>query len=237
MSTQKEEVKAVVQATEAQLVDEAAERSAVAVPTRTAAPALRPLLTPIAPKAAPLARLQAAAGQVVPHLRYQVMRLGAAGQAGLAALTAGIAVAVGALVPTYHALQSVNADLLRAQHPYAGNGIEQAVPRLVASLPTRAQMPVVLGTIFEQAKTAGVPLNEGRYTFTAAKSGTIARYDIEFPVKSAGYPEIRTFINRTLTAVPAASLEKLHVERKAVGDQTVSADISFNVFVRSGDAP
>lgn len=236
MSARKEE-KAVVQAAEAQLVDEAPERSAVAEPAPTAAPALRPRLTPIAPKAAPLARLQAAAGQVVPHLRYQVMRLGAAGQAGLAALTAGIAVAVGALVPTYHALQSVNADLLRAQHPYAGSGIEQAVPRLVASLPTRAQMPAVLGAMFEQARSAGVPLDSGRYTFTDAKSGTIAHYDVEFPVKSAGYPEIRTFINRTLTAVPAASLEKLHVERKAVGDQSVSADISFIVFVRTGDAP
>ncbi len=55
---------------------------------------------------------------------------------------------------------------------------------------------------------------------------------MDFPVK-ASYPDIRKFINQTLTAVPAAALAKLHVERKTVGDQIVSADIGFVVFVRS----
>src|SRR5256885_17255571 len=83
-----------------------------------------------------------------------------------------------------------------------------------------------------QAKEAGVSLDKGHYLYVPAKSGTIARYELEFPVK-AGYPEIRSFINRTLGAVPAVALSKLHVERKAVADPLVNADIGFVVFVRS----
>jgi hypothetical protein len=94
----------------------------------------------------------------------------------------------------------------------------------------------VIGQIFIQAKEAGVPLDTGHYVYSPAKAGAIARYDLEFPVK-ASYPDIRGFINRTLTAVPAAALGKLHVERKAVGDQVVNADIGFVVFVRSEQRP
>lgn len=182
-----------------------------------------------------LARAQAAAGQLLPHLQYQIMRMGVAGQAGLAALTAALAVAIGALLPAYHAMLTASADLASAQHAPSGNGIEQAVPRLMASLPTRGQMPAVLAQVYAEAKAAGVPLDTGRYSFSPAKSGTVAHYDLEFPVKAAGYPAIRTFINRTLTVVPAASLEKLQVERKVVGEQAVNAEIGFVVFVRSGE--
>ncbi len=211
--------------------------SPVPPPLLATAPDLRGTMARRAGGAAALERVQAVAGQLVPQLQYQLTRLGPAGQAGLAALAASLAVAVGALMPAYHALETLTADITRVQHPLAGTGLEQAVPRLVASLPTRAQMPVVLGQVFAQAKAAGLALDTGRYEYTPAKSGAITRYDLEFPMKGAGYPQIRTFINRTLTAVPAASLSKLHVERKAAGDQVVNADVGFVVFVRSGEGP
>jgi hypothetical protein len=179
-----------------------------------------------------VARWRSAATDLVPYLHYQVARLGVAGQAGLAALVAALVVAASTLVPAHHALEALRAELLRAQHPSALTSPDQALPRLVSSLPTRAQMPAVIGQVFAQAKEAGVPLDVGRYVFTPARSGTIARYDLEFPVK-ASYPNIRGFINRTLATVPAAALSKLHVERKNVGEQVVNADIGFVVFVRS----
>lgn len=206
----------------------------------TAAPAAR--LAALAPQAAApvsvpaataLSRVQAAAGQVIPQLQYQVTRLGVAGQVGLAALTAAVAIAVGALLPAWHAMQGLSVNLSQAQHAPSGYSIEQAVPRLMASLPTRAQIPAVLGEVYAQAKAAGVPLDTGRYVFSPAKSGSVASYDLEFPVKGAAYPAVRSFINHTLAAVPAASLTKLQIERKAVGEQSVNADIGFVVFVRS----
>jgi len=182
-----------------------------------------------------LAVVRDAAGQLLPQLQYQISRLGIAGQAGLAAFAAAAALAVVALVPAHNGLLSLQEALLRAQHPAAAVGIEQAVPHLMASLPTRNQMPAVIGQMLAQAQAAGVALDKGRYAYEPAKGGTIGRYEVEFPV-SAGYPAIRTFVNGTLTAVPAAALEKLRLERKAVGEQNVNADIGFVVFVR-GEGP
>jgi hypothetical protein len=210
----------------------------------TAAPAAR--LAALAPRAAApvsataataLARVQAAAGEVIPRLQYHVTRLGTAGQAGLAALTAAAAIAVGALLPAWHAMQNLSLNLAQAQHAPSGYSIAQAVPRLMASLPTRAQIPAVVGEVYAQAKAAGVPLDNGRYVYAPARSGSVASYELEFPVKGAAYPALRTFINRTLAAVPAASLAKLQIERKVVGEQAVNADIGFVVFVRSEDGP
>jgi hypothetical protein len=81
-----------------------------------------------------------------------------------------------------------------------------------------------------------VSIDKGRYAYVPAKAGSIGRYEVEFPV-SAAYPAIRTFINGTLTAVPAASLEKVRFERKAVGEQVVNADVGFVVFVRGEAQP
>lgn len=225
---------------------EARPAAQAAVPqTLEAVPAPAARLVALAPQAAApvsapataLARVQAAAGQVIPQLQYQVTRLGVAGQAGLAALTAAVAIAVGALLPAWHAMQGLSANLAQAQHTPSGYSIEQAVPRLMAALPTRAQIPAVVGEVYAQAKAAGVPLDTGRYVFEPAKSGSVASYSLEFPVKGAAYPALRSFINHTLAAVPAASLAKLQIERKAIGEQAVNADIGFVVFVRSEVGP
>jgi hypothetical protein len=201
-------------------------------------PATASAAPPAALQAAPrtarsaLARAQGAAGEIVPRLQYQLARLGPAGQTGLVALVAALVFAASTLLPAQHALDSLSADLARAQHPSGAQSPDQAVPRLVESLPTRAQIPAVIGLIYAEASKSGVPLDVGHYSYSSPKAGTLGRYDVEFPVK-AGYPQIRTFINGTLTAVPAAALDKLHVERKTVGDAGVSANIGFVIYVRS----
>jgi len=197
-----------------------------------AAPA--PLALPARTSA--LARLRVGASELVPYAQYQLTRLGIAGQAGLVALTAAAVVAVSALIPAQHSLQALNAELANARHAPAAMSADQALPRVIATLPTRVQMSGVIGQIVAQAKTAGVSLDTGRYVYTPAKGGEIARYELEFPVK-ASYPDIRTFIDHTLTAVPSAALGKLRVERKTVGDAVVNADVGFVVFVRSEPQP
>lgn len=181
---------------------------------------------------AALARAEAAARGLAPRLQYHLARLGPAGQTGLVALVAGLIFAASTLLPAWHALDGVRADLLRAQHPSAIQSADQVVPRFVESLPTRAQIPSVIGLIYAQAVKSGVPLDVGHYSYVAPKTGALGRYEVEFPVKS-GYPQIRGFINGTLTAVPAAEVTKLHMERKTVGDPGVNADIGFRIFIRS----
>src|SRR5204863_8915385 len=178
------------------------------------------------------ARAQAAATQLGRQLQYQIARLGPAGQVGLAGLVAALVFAASALLPARLALDALSASVVRAQHPSAVLSADQAAPRLVESLPNRNQIPAVIGLIYAQAKEAGVPLDTGHYVFSPPKASALARYDLDFPVK-ASYPDIRKFINHTLTAVPAAALAKLHVARKTVGAPTTTAVIGFGVFVRS----
>jgi hypothetical protein len=216
---------------------------------RTATPATLPVAATVPPLAstpspvlakgsgvALLGSLREAAGQVIPQLQYQISRLGIAGQAGLGAFAAAAVLVIAAVIPAHHALQSLQSQIVNLQHPLSAPGVEPAVPRLVASLPTRGQIPAVIGQIYNQAQTAGVPLNKGQYAYVPAKAGTVGRYEVEFPV-TAAYPAVRAFIDGTLTAVPAASLGKLHIERKAVGEQAVNADIGFIVFVRGEGQP
>ncbi|MDB6092373.1 MAG: hypothetical protein JWN85_5157 [Gammaproteobacteria bacterium] len=176
--------------------------------------------------------LRSTLGGVVPHAQYQIARLGALGVTGVAALLAAVVIGLSALIPGQNAVRALDADLIRAQQrSHLELTPEEGLGRLVATLPTRGQMPVVIGQILEQAQQAGVPLDSGHYAFTPAKTGSVGRYELEFPVK-ASYPQVRDFINRTLTAVPAAGLDKLHIERKTVADETVNADVRFVVFVR-----
>ena len=88
----------------------------------------------------------------------------------------------------------------------------------------------------QQAQQSGIALDTGHYSYSPPKGGGVGRYEIEFPVK-AEYPAVREFINRTLTAVPSVGLDKLRIERKVVGDNVVSADVRFVVFVRSESVP
>lgn len=200
-----------------------------AAPLRPAAGPDRPVAQH--PSAPP--RLQRGLRQLLPQAQYRVARLGTAGQVGAVGLLAAVLLAIGMLLPAWRAIDGLNAAILSAQHAAlqpAARGAD-TVGTIAQSLPSREQVPAVVGSIYEQARTAGVALESGRYAYTPGKAGGFGRYDMQFPVKAA-YPQIREFINGTLKAVPAAGLAKLHVERRAVGDATVHADIDLVVFVR-----
>jgi hypothetical protein len=107
----------------------------------------------------------------------------------------------------------------------------QSPEQFAASLPTREQIPGILKVVLTQATEAGVALDQGRYTFSPATSNRLARYTFEFPVK-ANYGNIRSFIDKSLAALPALGLDKLHVERKTVGDVVVNADVGFVIYLR-----
>ena len=100
-------------------------------------------------------------------------------------------------------------------------------------MPTREQIPALLAVVLGQATDSGIVLEQGRYTYSPATANRLARYTFEFPVK-ADYGNVRAFINNTLTAIPALGLDKLHVERKNVGDTLVSAEVGFVIYLRGG---
>ena len=204
-------------------------------------PSVEPVVSPKPTKQPPattarvdlVTRLRRKVFGIVPQAQYQLTRLGALGMTGLAAMLAAVVIGLGALIPGQNAIRALDADIARAtqHHPPHEVTPEEGIGRLVAALPTRGQIPAVIGLVLQQAQQAGVPLDVGHYAFVPAKSGSVGRYELEFPVR-ASYPQVRDFINRTLTAIPAAGLDKLRIERKTVADQVVNADVRFVVFVR-----
>lgn len=181
----------------------------------------------------PITRLRAAVAWTLPHAYYQLVRVGPAGLGGVAALVAAAIIGFTALASVRNATEALTAQIAHAQQrPSVEESTEEGLGRVVAGLPTREQIPAVVGQVLQQARDAGVALDKGQYMYSPPKAGGVGRYELEFPVK-AEYPNVRNFIDRTLTAVPSAGLDKLHIERKVVGDVVVSADVHFVVFVRS----
>jgi hypothetical protein len=178
-----------------------------------------------------VAGTQRAFRDLIPQLQYRLMRVGTAGLTGLAALIVAAIVAVVVWLPSHQAEIALRAEWLKASAPGQASAATAGVDHLVASLPTRAQIPAVLGQMLVEADKAGVALDKGHYDFRPPQAGTLGRYSFEFPIKGS-YPNVRDFIDRTLTEVPAAGLDKLRIERKSVGDTLINAEIGFVVFVR-----
>lgn len=185
-----------------------------------------------APRSALQRRVERMLARDLPQLRYQLMRMGPAGLTGVAVLMAAVVTAFALLIPAHQSLWQLRTELTKtgraAQVP---SQPDQSRQQFAAALPTRGQIPALLGIVLVQATESGVVLEQGKYTFTPATATRLARYTFEFPIK-ADYGKIRTFINKSLAALPALGLEKLHVERKNVGDSLVSADVGFVIYMR-----
>jgi hypothetical protein len=170
--------------------------------------------------------------RALPQVRYQLMRVGPAGLTGIAAFTAAAVAAIVLVLPAHQSVLTLRAELTKAGHTQpAALHPERSPQQFAAALPTRAEIPALLGEVLVQATDSGIVLEQGRYTFSPATSSRLARYTFEFPIKS-DYGNIRNFINKSLAAVPALGLDKLHVERKNVGDTLVSADVGFVIYLR-----
>jgi Tfp pilus assembly protein PilO len=101
----------------------------------------------------------------------------------------------------------------------------------VRDLPGRADMPALLGVLFEQANAAHLSIDTGKYDMTTTKAGGVVRYKVSFPVVGP-YPQVREFIDATLKAMPAVAISDLSLERKSIGDAVVEAQIRLTVFTK-----
>jgi hypothetical protein len=175
--------------------------------------------------------------RAVPEIRYRLTRLGLAGFAGLLSLAAAAILIIAVLIPARQSIQALTGQLSQASQAYPAPAARSLTPRQFAgTLPSRGQVPALLGTVLAQAGEAGVVLEQGKYTFTPAANNRLARYSFEFPVK-ADYANIRAFINKSLTVIPALGLDKLHIERKNVGDPTVTAEVGFVIYLKGNLNP
>ena len=199
---------------------------AARVPARPPSPAFK---TAVA-RSVPLNTLLKRTG---PMILYQMNRIGGIGAAGAAVLLFAVIFFFSAVLPQQKQLITLEDQIRQAHHV---NSSADSAPvrlnRFMNSLPKRSELPKILGQVFSLAGTSSVTLDKGRYEMSPTRSGHLAQYRMTFPIKGR-YPDIRKFIDSVLTTVPSAALEGLHIERKAVGDDSVAADLRFSVFVRN----
>jgi hypothetical protein len=182
----------------------------------------------------PVARLlRAASARSLPMATYQLNRIGRSGLAGIGLMFCAGVFLFSAVLPQYREIASLRSDILEAQR----RGVAAPSPhvrlnRFLDDLPKRGELPNITGKIFKLAAGAGVTLDRGRYELAPLHSGRLARLRMSFPIKGQ-YPAIRRFIDATLIAIPSAAVEGLRIERKAVGDANVDADLRFSIFVRN----
>lgn len=178
------------------------------------------------------ARVDRALVRVMPMVRYQFSRLGMAATVGILALVIAIVAAGALLLPAQRSVMALNEQLANVSHLMpAPAQLDQTPQHFASTLPSRAQIPALLGTVMAQAAAAGVKLDKGSYVYSPPSGNRLGHYVFEFPLK-ADYANVRTFIDKSLTAVPALGLDKLHVERKNVADLQVQADVGFVIYLR-----
>ena len=180
--------------------------------------------------------LELRAGRILvragPRLRYHLVRVGPAGLSGLASLVIAAIAAVVVVLPAHRSVESLREELGSAgrARPAAPEQVHSPA-EFASSLPLRAQVPALLSLLLVQANEAGITLEQGKYVYVPANSTHLAKYSLEFPVKG-DYGNIRAFIDKSLIAIPALTLEKLQIERKNIGDLTVSADVGYVIYLR-----
>jgi hypothetical protein len=192
---------------------------------------------PAVPRSAaliPLRRLGVRLAQEwLPQLGWAVGRTGRTGLVGLALLAASALFVATTHVKVAEEVRSLQADLATARARATAPRVVTNSPLTVLNgLPARAEMPAVLGVLLKQADASNLTLDTGKYEMSSTKSGRLTRYKLSFPV-TGPYPQVRQFIDSTLSAMPAVAISDLSLERKTIGDPVVEAQIRMIVFARS----
>ena len=208
-----------------------------ALPVPAAQPAALPPASALAPASIlPRTRMVSAVRIVwarsLPMMQYQFNRVGRSGLAGAAMSLFAAIFLFAAVLPQQREISALRAELRDAQRRGPDLSPHLKLNRFLDNLPRRSELPSIAGKIFKLAQGAGVTLERGRYELTPLHSGHLARYRMSFPIKGS-YPSIRQFIDSTLTAIPSAAVDGFRIERKAVGDANVDADLRFSIFVRN----
>jgi hypothetical protein len=197
-------------------------------PQRAASP-------PVAHAAAATAldRLQVYGNRALAETLYQARRLGAATIAGIAAVVLALTLFIANNLPQGSAVAALKSQLAHIA-PVTNGAVAPLSGAVLAALPPRGEAPEIVAKILEEARAAGVDLPRGQYEYLPARDGVAARYRMTFPVH-ATYPQLREFMDRTLVALPAVAVEGMRIERKAVGDLGVDAELRLSAYVRSDE--
>lgn len=85
-------------------------------------------------------------------------------------------------------------------------------------------------TLFAIADKTKLTLSQADYKIAFDKDGDFYTYQVTLPVKGA-YKDIRRFCERTLLAIPFASLDDIGFKRDAISSGTVEARLRFTLYL------
>ncbi len=166
-----------------------------------------------------------------PLLLFRAQRLGLAGLVGIGLLAGTAVFQFSTRAPLVAEVERLGQEL--AAHPAVARAqLNPADPLgIIAQLPERKELPEVLGRVVAEAGAAGLELTSGKYETAVSSSGSVVRYRVTFPVNGR-YRQVRMFVDAILEKLPYASLSGLSLERRAVGDVAVDANVSLTLFLR-----
>lgn len=87
-----------------------------------------------------------------------------------------------------------------------------------------------LARLYAVANANGIQLRRAEYRMTAQSDQKLARYQIVMPVQG-GYPAIRRFVSQALAEMPMLALSQVQLQRKAIGDTAVEAQVTFTLYL------
>jgi hypothetical protein len=91
--------------------------------------------------------------------------------------------------------------------------------------------------LFALSRKTGLTLSQAEYKLVEDKNGLYRSYQILLPVKGS-YGAIRQFCEKTLLAIPFASLDEMSFKRETIASDALEARLRFTLYLsesRSGD--
>lgn len=170
----------------------------------------------------------------VPRLSWAIGRTGRLGLAGIALLGASAVFFFSTHGHVADEVRQLRADLVAARARAAAERRAPdtaASPQSLRSLPARSEMPQVLKILLRQADDAQLSIDTAKYEINATKAGSLIRYRMSFPV-TGPYPNVRQFLDSTLTEIPELAIDDLSLTRKSTTDSTVEAQMRMTIFTR-----
>lgn len=148
-------------------------------------------------------------GWFVPHLKAQAVQIHTAQQAAKLSL------------------QKAESAILTM--PIASN-LEKNRVKFYEVLGETAYAEQQVKILFNIAESLGLALNQGEYKSHFDKNSNTYLYQIQLPIKGS-YPLIRQFCEKTLLAIPFASLDEMSFKRETIGSNIIEAKLRFSLYL------
>ena len=167
----------------------------------------------------------------LPRAAWTISRTGRPGLVGIGLLLAAALFLFSTYLKVAADIEALRADLAAAQSGARTAAADKVADPATAmrALPARTDMPAILRQLFNKATQARLAVDTGKYEINSTRSSGVVRYQIAFPV-TGPYPQIRAFVDATLATMPAVALSDLVLDRKAIADGNVEAQIRMTVY-------